>query len=67
MKSEGVNNLAADVINRLALLSKRNTESIRALRREFSKRLSDAPPEFVFRLSLHLLKRKETVPRFLAY
>ena len=67
MKSASVNNLADDIINRLALLSERNTESIRALRREFSKRLSDAQPDFVFRLSLQLLKREETVPRFFAY
>src|SRR5712692_11561918 len=67
MKSDNVNNLADDIITRLALLSERNTESIRALRREFSKRLSNAPPDFVFRLALQLPKRKETVPRFLAY
>jgi 3-methyladenine DNA glycosylase AlkD len=67
MKSENVNNLADDIITRLALLSERNTESIRALRGEFSNRLSNAPPDFVFRLALQLLKRKETVPRFLAY
>jgi len=67
MKSASVNNLADDIINRLALFSERNKESIRALRREFSKRLSDAQPDFVFRLSLQLLKREETVPRFLAY
>jgi len=67
MKSESVNNLADDIIARLASLSERNTESIRALRREFSKRLTDAPPDFVFRLALRLLKREATVPRFLAY
>ena len=67
MKSENVNNLADDIITRLAHLSEVNTESIRALRREFSKRLIDAPPDFVFRLALRLLKREETVPRFLAY
>jgi 3-methyladenine DNA glycosylase AlkD len=67
MKSENVTNLADDIITRLALLSERNTESIRALLREFSKRLSNEPPDFVFHLALQLLKREETVPRFLAY
>ena len=67
MKSENFDNLVAEIITRLALLSEKNTKSIRALRREFSKRLSDAQPDFVFRLSLQLLKREETVPRFLAY
>jgi 3-methyladenine DNA glycosylase AlkD len=67
MKSENVNNLADDIITRLTLLSERNTKSIRNVRREFSKRLANAPADFVFRLSLQLLKRAETVPRFLAY
>ena|SRR6202040_1739428 len=67
MKSDNLDNLVAEIINRLALLPEKNTESIRALRREFSKRLSNAPPEFVFGLTLRLLKREDTVPRFLAY
>jgi 3-methyladenine DNA glycosylase AlkD len=67
MKSENFDNLVAEIIARLALLSERNTESIRALRREFSKRLSKAPSDAVVDLSLQLLKREEVVPRFLAY
>ena len=67
MKSGNFSNLADDIITRLTLLSEKNTESIRALRRDFSKRLSNAPPDFVFRLSLQLLKREGTVPRFFAY
>jgi 3-methyladenine DNA glycosylase AlkD len=67
MKSETFDNLVAEIITRLALLSERNTESIRALRREFSKRLSKAPSDTVVDLSLQLLKREEAVPRFLAY
>jgi 3-methyladenine DNA glycosylase AlkD len=67
MKSESLYNLVAEIITRLTLLSEKNTESIRALRREFSKRLSKAPSDAVVDLSLQLLKREKTVPRFLAY
>ena len=67
MKSEDIDKLAAEIVNRLSLLSEKNTENVRPLRREFSKRLAEARPDFVFRLSLQLLQREETVPRFFTY
>ena len=67
MKSEDIDKLAAEIANRLSLLSERNTENVRALRREFSKRLAKARPDFVFRLSLQLLRQEERVPRFFSY
>jgi 3-methyladenine DNA glycosylase AlkD len=59
--------VAAEIRTRLLLLSEKNTESIRAVRREFSKRLAKAPSDFVFQLTLLLLKHEKTVPRFFAY
>jgi 3-methyladenine DNA glycosylase AlkD len=59
--------VAAEIRTRLLLLSEKNTESIRAVRREFSKRFAKAPSDFVFQLTLLLLKHEKTVPRFFAY
>jgi 3-methyladenine DNA glycosylase AlkD len=67
MKSEEIDKLVAEIANRLSLLSEKNTENVRALRREFSKRLAKARADFVFRLSLQLLRQKERVPRFFTY
>ena len=62
-----IENVAGEIRTRLLLLSEKNTESIRAVRREFSKRLAKAPSDFVFQLTLLLLKHEKTVPRFFAY
>ncbi len=67
MTKDSFENIAAEIRTRLLLLSEKNTRSIRAVRREFSKRLANAPSEFVFQLTLLLLKHEKTVPRFFAY
>jgi 3-methyladenine DNA glycosylase AlkD len=67
MTPDSFENIAAEIRTRLLLLSEKNAESIRAVRREFSKRLAKAPSDFVFQLTLLLLKHEKTVPRFFAY
>ncbi len=67
MTPDSIENIAAEIRTRLLLLSEKNTESIRAVRREFSKRLAKAQSDFVFQLTLLLLKHEKTVPRFFAY
>ncbi len=68
MTSDNFDNLSTEIPTRLALLSEKSTESIRAVRREFSKRLAKAPADFVFQSSLLLLRNDEkAVPRFLVY
>jgi len=67
MTPDSFENIAAEIRTRLLLLSEKNEESIRAVRREFSKRLAKAPSDFVFQLTLLLLKHEKTVPRFFAY
>jgi len=67
MTSDNFDNLSTEIPTRLALLSEKSTESIRAVRREFSKRLAKAPADFVFQSSLLLLRNEKAVPRFLVY
>ena len=67
MTPDRFENVAAEIRTRLMLLSEKNTESIRAVRRDFSERLAKAPSDFVFQLTLLLLKHEKTVPRFFAY
>ena len=67
MTPDSFENIAAEIRTRLLLLSEKNTDSIRVVRREFSKRLAKAPSDFVFQLTLLLLKHEKTVPRFFAY
>ena len=67
MRPDSFENIAAEIRTRLMLLSEKNAESIRAVRREFSKRLAKATSDFVFQLTLLLLKHEKTVPRFFAY
>jgi hypothetical protein len=67
MTPDRFENVAAEIRTRLLLLSEKNTKSIRAVRREFSKRLAKVPSDFVIELTLLLLKHGKTVPRFFAY
>ena len=67
MTSYDLDNLAAEIRSRLALLTDNSTRGIRTLRRELSRRLASEPSDFVFLLSLQLLETKETVAPFFAY
>jgi 3-methyladenine DNA glycosylase AlkD len=60
--------IAADEISgRISLLGSFTAESIRALRREFSKRLAKSPARFVVDVALALLDRQTIEHRFVAY
>ena len=67
MTSSDFDKLAAEIKSRLALLTDNSTTGIRTLRREFSRRLAKEPSDFIFLLSLQLLKTKETVAPLFAY
>jgi len=62
-----VSALAAEIEGRLQSLSHRKTESVRAVRREFSRRLAGAPPEVVIEIAGRLLEGGDPVHRFVAY
>src|SRR5258705_10810535 len=67
---DSINNVeiaAAEISSRLFLLESFTTESIRALRREFSKRLAKSPPRFVVEVALLLLDKRTMEHRFVAY
>jgi 3-methyladenine DNA glycosylase AlkD len=57
--------LENEIRARLSQLEHPNTEAIRAIRREFSRRLAKGPPEQVISLALKL--SQGSAPRFFAY
>ena len=59
--------LAKEIHARLNQLTVLSTPMIRAIRREFSRRIADAPPESVVQLALHLLNQKSGLLRFFSY
>ena len=65
MTSSSLKELEEEIVARLNALPKASTEQIRAVRREFSKRLAKTSPDFIVELALRLLKR--SVIRFFAY
>lgn len=58
---------AGEISGRLVRLESFTTESIRALRREFSKRLAKSPARFVVDVALVLLDKQTIEHRFVAY
>ena len=58
---------AEEISSQIFLLESFTTESIRALRREFSKRLAKSPPRFVVEVALLLLDKHTMEHRFVAY
>ena len=67
---DSINNVeiaAEEVSSRILSLESLTTESIRALRREFSKRLVKSPPRFVVDVALRLLDKGTIEHRFVAY
>ena len=67
---DSINNVesaAAEISSRIFLLESFTTERIRALRREFSKRLAKSPPRFVVEVALLLLDKHTMEHRFVAY
>jgi len=67
IESIEVKGLAADIDARLRALPSRKTEIVRAMRREFSKRLANAHAGVVIGLALELLERPNFEYRFVAY
>jgi len=67
MRTESLKKLVAEIDARLDLPTKKDVAGVRTVRREFSKRLASAPGEFVFRLAVQLLAKKESPPRFFVY
>jgi len=59
--------LAREIHARLDQLTAHTTPMVRAIRREFSRRIADAPPESVVQLALHLLDRNSDLLRFFSY
>jgi 3-methyladenine DNA glycosylase AlkD len=59
--------LAKEIHARLDQLTAPTTPMVRALRREFSRRIADAPPENVVQLALHLLDQNSDLLRFFSY
>ena len=59
--------LAGEIIARIRALSSFNTVSVRAVRREFSKRLAKAPAHTVLQVAQLLLDDRSSDFRFVAY
>lgn len=66
-ESLDVEKLVAEIDERLRALSSLKTENVRALRREFSKRIAQARPQVVIELALKLLEFPRFEYRFVAY
>ena len=64
---DDLTHLAAEIGAHLDALGGVRTEPLRAVRREFSKRLAKAEASAVVQLALHLLKQPDIVRRFVAY
>ncbi len=63
----GVSTLSEEIVERVRGLRRARTEDLRALRREFSKRLKDAAPHVVIELAYLLLDEPGFLFRFVAY
>lgn len=64
---ENADKLAAEIAARIRLLPTLKTEDVRAVRREFSKRLSKAGPGIVIEAALRLMDSQAIEHRFVAY
>ena len=63
----GVQALAEEIIERVRALEDAKTENVRAVRRDFSKRLKNAAPHVVVELAYLLLQEQKFMFRFVAY
>jgi 3-methyladenine DNA glycosylase AlkD len=59
--------LAKEIHARFDQLTAPSTPMIRAIRKEFTRRIADAPPESVVQLALHLLNQDSDLLRFFSY
>lgn len=65
--SNEIEKLEAEILQRIASLSSRRTETVRAVRREYSKRLGKSSPEIVIELAIKLVDHLEIFSRFVGY
>lgn len=65
--SDEVERLEAEIVQRIASISSQRTETVRAVRREYSKLLAKSSPEIVIELAIKLVDRSEIFPRFVGY
>jgi 3-methyladenine DNA glycosylase AlkD len=63
----GTTAIAREIQARVEALPALKTQAIRAIRREFSKRLANEEPDFVMKLALQLLALPSFTFRFIAY
>ena len=61
------NHIAEEIVERLRQMRGRDTQEIRAVRREFTKRLKSSPPDEVMDIAKKLLELPEGVRRWVAY
>jgi 3-methyladenine DNA glycosylase AlkD len=66
-RSPEIVRLGSEIRSQLEALTAPNTEAVRAVRREFSRRIANAAPETVLQLALHLLQEQSDLLRFFAY
>ena len=59
--------LATEIHSRLNQLKVPSTPAVRAIRKEFSRRIAGAPPGSVVQLALHLLNQNSGLLRFFSY
>ena len=64
---EEIGGLEHEIVARLRLLESRNTQNLRAVRREFSQRLANVAPNLIVALAVKLARRTDNFPRFFAY
>jgi len=62
-----VEELTQEIVACLQALPSRTTADVRAMRREFSKRLAGASPKMMIALALRLMDQPGFEPRFVAY
>jgi hypothetical protein len=59
--------LGDEIRSRLALLGSPSTAAVRAIRREFSRRIANAKADSVIQLALYLLESNSDLLRFFSY
>lgn len=73
MEQTQVENIAAEIVATIQALDTRTTEKVRAVRRQYSRKLAKEPPEVIIQLGLRLLVqsdflyRGDFLYRFVAY
>ena len=67
LQVSSVKEFTEEIRARIHALPEPSTQDVRAVRRDFSKRLANADPDFVMKLAMNLLKLSAFEFRFIAY